>query len=118
MKLFGTSVPATPEPQPSGFDHLLNVPPTRTCTVIPPDAKSGPWEDYHEWHKTAPAPVRTWGCVSYPEPPLAMICPECSARQPVISGRPYVLGVGAVWPSCSYCGLQIMQHGTRLFWWR
>ena len=103
---------------PAIFTDLLNVEPTPDTALIPPHARAGKWEDHHEFHRSATKPSRTSYGVHCPDPPLALICPECSARQPAITGSSYTIFGDSRRSRCSYCGLTMTLHGSRLMWWR
>lgn len=77
---------------------------------IPDTAQSVRWEACHLWPASAPKPTRhRWG-VDCPEPPLAMACPDCDLRQPVLHPGHH--------RTCAYCGSHLLTHGSRVFWWR
>lgn len=124
MSLLGDD--PTPKPErkstlPAAYTDLLKVeaPSARRYTMIPPHARSRPVEDFLEFHKSAPAPKRIGGGLVMEEPPLAMVCPECSVRRPFSSGRGFSLfGEASGFDACKYCGVHLTVHGTRLMWWR
>lgn len=106
---------------PAAYTDLLKVeaPRAKRYTMIPPHARSRPVEDFLEFHKSAPAPKRIGGNLVCEEPPLAMVCPECSVRRPFSSGRGFSLfGEASGFDACKYCGVHLTVHGTRLMWWR
>ena len=106
---------------PPAYTDLLKVeaPRAKRYTMIPPHARSRPVEDFLEFHKSAPAPKRIGGSLVMEEPPLAMVCPECSVRRPFSSGRGFSLfGEASGFDACKYCGVHLTVHGTRLMWWR
>lgn len=104
---------------PDHFTALLSVGPTAEHEIIPLHAKAGKWEDHHEFHRSATKPIRSSFGVHCPEPPIALICPECDVRQPVLPGGGYsIFGSSSRWHSCPYCGLTMTVHGSRLMWWR
>lgn len=77
--------------------------------VIPDRARSVKWESAHLFNGAAALPYRFHSAIHVPEPPLAMACPECDCRQPV-------LHPGLV-RGCGYCGATIVAHGSRVYWW-
>lgn len=76
---------------------------------IPDHAQSKRWEAVHLWSPYAKSPERhPWG-LHCEEPPLAMQCPECDLKMPMLHhGRAR---------ACSYCGSRIQSHGARVYWW-
>lgn len=111
--------PARPSTLPEHFTDLLKVEPTKDFELIPPHARAGKWEDHHEFHRSATKPSRSSFGVHCPDPPIALICPECDTRLPVADTGGGFLGfVGKRWRQCTYCGLTMTVHGSRLLWWR
>ena len=78
-------------------------------SMIPDHARSCKWESAHLFTPYAKRPTREFWGLQCPEPPLAMACPECDLRQPVLQA--------GTLRRCTYCGSNLMTHGTRLFWW-
>lgn len=76
---------------------------------IPPDAGTAHWEAKHLFSPYGRLPTRHAHGVQVPEPPLAMVCPECDARRPP-------MGSGSV-EECDYCGVTIVVHGSLIHWW-
>lgn len=105
----------------AAYTDLLKVeaPRARRYTMIPPHARSRPVEDFLEFHKSASAPKRIGNSLEMGEPPLAMVCPECSVRRPFSFGRGFsFFGEASGFDACKYCGVHLTVHGTRLMWWR
>lgn len=76
---------------------------------IPPDAGTAHWEAKHLFSPYGRLPTRHAHGIQVPEPPLAMVCPECDARRPP-------MGSGSV-EECDYCGVTIVVHGSLIHWW-
>lgn len=76
---------------------------------IPADAGTARWEAKHLFSPYGRLPTRHAHGVQVPEPPLAMVCPECDARRPA-------MGSGSV-EECDYCGVTIVVHGSLIHWW-
>lgn len=76
---------------------------------IPPDARTAHWEAKHLFSPYGRLPTRHAHGVQVPEPPLAMVCPECDARRPA-------MGAGQV-AECEYCGVTIVVWGSLIHWW-
>jgi hypothetical protein len=76
---------------------------------IPDDARSAKWESKHLFPAGGKLPTRGWFGLQCPEPPLALECPDCSLKQPALDRGHR---------RCGYCGVSMMAHGTRIYWWR
>lgn len=74
---------------------------------FPAHAHSALWEDLHEF--AAERPKRDAYVGLNGDPPVALVCPACELTQ-----RPFA----EYDRTCSYCGLRMHRHGSRVFWWR
>lgn len=104
--------------RPSVFTDLLNVTPPQQHSMIPADAKCGPWENYMEFLPGAAKPRRTGSAVYCDESPIAMRCPACDCRQPVVQQTHFRVEGASLGTPCLYCGVRLHIHGSRLVWWR
>jgi len=77
-------------------------------SMIPKEAKSGPWEDFHTFPPGG-KPKRDSVFGLQGEAPLSFVCMACELEQPPITQTERV---------CPYCGLRLQRHGSRLYWWR
>lgn len=87
----------------AGFKPAQPIDPWR----FPEDHKSKLWEAVHQFNAYGAQPHRHDHGVCVPEPPLAMVCPNCDLKQPIMER-------GA--RRCEYCGVHLQVHGSRVYY--